>query len=428
VKVRPDGTVKVLDFGLSKVLETESDPIDISSSPTVTSPVLTESAVIMGTAAYMSPEQARGKHVDRRADIWAFGCVLYEMLTGTRAYKGSNIADVLAAILHIEPAWDALPVSTPPKVRDLLRRCLVKDAKRRLRDMGEARIALEETKEDHVDAGAAPHRLTSRWLAAGIGLALLAGTAAGTGIWLISRSDPRPVTRLSIVPPANAPLNGTDLAVSPDGRRIVYVSGNGTQLSVRSLDELTPDRIANLGSPRQPFISPDGEWIGFFDGMNALKKVPISGGPAVFVASLGGAAARGASWSTDGTIVFATDDPATGLWRVSENGGAPALLTKGERGDHTWPHVLPDGQAILFTQSVFQKDSPEIAMLDSVTGERRVLMPGSRAQYVPTGHLIYDASGTLRVIGFNLGRRAVVGISRPVLDQVPTLAAAAREL
>lgn len=212
------------------------------------------------------------------------------------------------------------------------------------------------------------------------------------------------------MPPTDAPLSGASLAISPDGRHIVYVSGNGTQLSVRAVDELAPGHITNLGSPSQPFISPNGQWIGFFDGLDALKKVPISGGPAVFVASLGGAAARGASWSSDGTIIFATDDPATGLWRVPENGGTPVLLTKPEQGDHVWPHVLPGGQAVLFTQFSYPAEAAEVAILDLTTGVRKVLMPGSHAQYVPSGHLVYGASGTLRAIGFDIGRREVVGI------------------
>ena len=191
----------------------------------------------------------------------------------------------------------------------------------------------------------------ARTLTLGLGLLFFTGLAVGAGVWLAMRPSAPQVSRLSIVPPPEAPLSEASLAMSPDGRRIVYVSNNGTQLSVRAIDELVPNHITNLGSPRQPFISPDGQWIGFFDGLNALKKVPITGGPAVFVASLGGAAPRGASWSSDGTIIFATDDPATGLWRVSETGSAPVLLTKREQGDHAWPHVLPGGQATVSRNS-----------------------------------------------------------------------------
>jgi eukaryotic-like serine/threonine-protein kinase len=272
IKLRSDGAVKVLDFGLSKVLDAASDPIDIAQSPTVTSPAVTQTGVILGTAAYMSPEQARGKQVDRRADVWAFGCVLYEMLAGVRAYKADSVADTIAAIVRGEPEWKGLPADVPPRLRVLLHRCLDKDPRRRLRDIGEARVALEDViaGDAEVVATSTPHVVTSmRTLALGVGVVLLTCVPTAAVVWLALRPEPPLVTRLSIVPPGDAPLIGSSIAISPDGRRIVYVSGNGTQLSIRSVDELAPNHITNLGSPISPFISPDGQWIGFFDGLNA---------------------------------------------------------------------------------------------------------------------------------------------------------------
>ena len=432
VKVTPEGKVKVLDFGLARALQDRAAMADLSHSPTITDE-MTRPGVVLGTAAYMSPEQAMGRAVDKQVDIWAFGCVLYECLAGKRAFQGDTITETMASILKTEPDWTFLPAEAPLFVRAVLRQCLQKDPRRRLRDIGDARIGIEEAVAGARDEGLAqaPSARASwrRMLAVALVSMLLAGLAAGLGVWNALRPNAPQVTRFTIVSASDAPLSGASpsLAISPDGTRVVYVSANGTQLSVRALDSLTPNHLTGLGSPTQPFFSPDGRWIGFFDGLNALKKVSATGGPAVTLCGLGGAAPRGATWGPDGTIIFATDDPATGLWRVSETGGTAELLTQPERGsmvvDHHWPHLLPGGRAVLFTIIQFaglSAAAPQLAVLDLGTRALKQLLPGRHPLYVPTGHLVYEASGALRAVGFDLGRLEVVGASVPVLEAVAT--------
>lgn len=429
IKVTPDGKVKILDFGLAKAFQAQPSTQDIANSPTITQ-AMTQPGLVMGTAAYMSPEQAKAKTVDKRTDIWAFGCVLFECLTGKLAFGGETVTETLAAVLTRDPAWDSLPAGTHWRIKDLLRRCLERNPAGRLRDIGDARLEIEEAASGaHDEAlGQAPpvHANRRRTLAIALGSMLIAGLAAGFAVWYALRPDAPRVTRFVIAPPSDAPLSGRSLAISPDGARIVYVSANGTQLSVRTLDALTPAHLTGLGSPTQPFFSPDGRWIGFFDGLNALKKVPATGGPAVTLCGLRGAAPRGATWCPDGTIIFATDDPATGLWRVSETGGEMELLTVPERGsmvvDHVWPHILPGGRAVLLTVDslVGLSAAPQLAVLELGTRVLRELLPGKHGLYAPTGHLIYEASGKLRAVGFNLGRLEVVGTPVPILETVTT--------
>jgi serine/threonine-protein kinase len=412
VKLGRDGIVKVLDFGLAKAREVASSAV-ARGAPTVAA-AHTELGMVLGTVGYMSPEQACGERVDKRADIWAFGCVLYELLTGSQAFRTNADAVVTA---H-EPRWEALPTDLAPSIRRLLMRCLERDPKRRLRDIGEARIAIED-----VMNGADTHaiRAASRWASsralAVVGAAMMSSAlAAGMLVWFVPRTPAEPVTRLALVPPPDAPLTDRHIAVSPDGRQLVYVSGSS--LAVRSFDEVTPRRIPNMGSPGYPFVSPDGRWIGFFDGLNALKKVPITGGPAVVLTGIGGAAGRGASWGSDGYIVYATDDPATGLWRVHEDGGTPELLTRREQGDHTWPHVLPGARAVIFSDYSYPGEDVTLSVLDLTSRMHKPLVPGSHAQYSATGHLVYGASGSLRVIGFDAARLETRGIAMPVIEEL----------
>jgi serine/threonine-protein kinase len=257
--------------------------------------------MILGTATYMSPEQARGQAVDKRADIWAFGCVLYEMLTGRTAFPGETISDTIAAILSREPEWKTLPGSTPEKIRDLLRRCLHKDPKRRLHDIADARIEIDEAltappAETPPVASLTIVRPTSqsRRIAAFAAVALVAASLAGIAVWLATRPIlPLPhVSRFTITPSSEAAITigGTDrdLAITLDGTRVVYVGANGSALFVRVLDQLEATRLTGLGAPHGPFLSPDGQWIGFGDGSTALKKVALNGGPAVTLAGTDG--------------------------------------------------------------------------------------------------------------------------------------------
>jgi serine/threonine-protein kinase len=447
IKVRRDGTVKVLDFGLAKALDSSPGVTDVSQSPTITSPAMTHMGVILGTAAYMSPEQAKGRAVDKRSDIWAFGCVLYEMLTGKRAFGGETVSETLADVLKSDPSWATLPSEIPSTLRNVLRRCLEKDPRQRVHDIADVRLALEgafETAPAETTAVAVPRlRVWQRpAVAAVIAVSLIA--TAGLAVWALMRpAASRPVW-LTVALPAGQTLSFTatdfdpGLAISADGTRIVFTNGGSPpQLYVRGLDQLESQPLKGLGWPVAPFMSPDGNWVGFFDGA-ILKKVTVRGGPAVTICDVGGAGgpgnagSRGASWGPDDTIVFATSDPAKGLLRVSAGGGEAEVLTtpdakKGEL-DHYWPEVLPGGRAVLFTivPTTGGIANARIAVLNLRTGEQKVLVPGgSYPRYVPTGHIVYGVAGTLRALAFDLDRLEVRSDPVPVLQRVVTNATGA---
>jgi serine/threonine-protein kinase len=434
IKGRPDGTVKVLDFGLAKAF----DPVASNVGNATMSPTLsmhaTQAGIILGTAAYMSPEQARGKSVDKRADIWAFGCVVFEMVTGRRAFDGDDVSTMLAAVLKTDPDWQLLPPDTPPGFRRLLVRCLDKDPKDRVQAMGDARIEIRDLLHGALETSAAkpialvhpPWRRAVPLVAA----ALITATVSGAIVWFAGRStvaQPR-VSRLHITPPSAAALSlntvGRDIAITPDGSRIVYLGANGTTLFVRPLDRLEPISLARGEALRDPFVSPDGQWVGFFDGPQTLKKVAITGGPAVPVAALD-ANERGATWAPDGTIIFATLSGTTGLRRINADGGEPAVLTRPDRergeANHFWPEVLPDGRGILYTITAAAGglDAASIAVLDVRSGRSTiVLRGGSGAQYAPSGQLVYEAAGTLRAVRFDVTHLSVVGPSGAIVPDV----------
>jgi serine/threonine-protein kinase len=446
VKVRPDGTVKVLDFGLAKALE----PIGMlspsaSMSPTITSPAMTLAGTILGTAAYMSPEQARGKPLDKRTDIWSFGCVLFEMLTGTRAFAGEDVSDTLAAVLRGEPEWSAIPPDVPAVVRTLIRRCLEKDRQQRIGDTSVVLFVLNEPTILGPTAigksSTMPKPTIWQRMALPVVAVLASAIVASFAVWFATRTSiVRPVvTRLLITPPRSAAPTITalsaigaarDIAITPDGKRVIYLGANGTALFVRALDQLDAIPLTGLGTPVSPFVSPDGQWIGFVDA-TMLKRVAITGGPPTPLAALG-AGFRGASWDLDGTIVFATTNTAVGLQRLPAGGGEPLELTRPDstRGeaDHLWPELLPGGHAVLFTITATTGglDQAQVAVLDLLTMKQTTLIPGgSDAHYVPSGHLVYGAAGALRAIGFDLGRLEVVGTSVPVVPQVVTTSSGA---
>ncbi len=453
IKVCEDGTVKVLDFGLAKLAAPDASggtvAASLSQSPTITSPAATLAGVILGTAAYMAPEQARGRTVDKRADIWAFAVVLFEMLTGRRAFDGDDISITLAFVMTKEPDWAALPSATPAGLQQLLRRCLEKDPKQRLRDIGDVRLAL--AKGFGAEPGAiqqlqrTPRQSWWRQLAfVGVPSLAIGAAAAGAGTWFATRPNTARVARFTVTPTGTAAMTAInldrELAITPDGTHVVYVGNNGTQLFVRALDQLEPTPLAGLDLPRGPFLSPDGQWIGFFDNAGAplsggglggaaviLKKVSIAGGPALPLWSFTGGQRAGATWGDDGTIIFATTDAASGLWRVSEAGGEATLLTKPNQdrgeGDHLWPEFLPGGRAVLFTLTPTTGgiETAKVAVLDLKTGTQKILVSGgSHAHYVASGHLVYGVTGTLRAVAFDLNRLEVTGTPVPVLPQVVT--------
>ena len=434
VKVRPDGTVKVLDFGLAKAMEPAGSAPNVSQSPTITTPaMMTRAGVILGTAAYMAPEQAKGKPVDKRADIWAFGAVLFEMLTGTRAFGGADVADTLAAILRADPDWNALPAEVGFPVRTLLRGCLEKDPRRRIADISTALFVLRHqaigTAADGPAQAGHSVRGGVRRLALFTTAALLLGIAvAGASVWWLTRPVPPSVVRSTLITSGSTALvlslSGPDVAITPDGARVVYRGDN--QLLVRALDQLEPTVLSGLGSPGGVFTSPDGQWVGFFDSFSLLKKVAITGGPPQTVCAIQGIPA-GATWRADGTIIFATNAPATGLQRVSAAGGEPIVLTTPDRergeADHLLPEFLPGGEAVLFTITSVTGgiETAQVAVLDLRTRTSKVLFRGgTHARYVPSGHLVYGVTGALRAVAFDLGRLEVVGTPAPVLEGVVT--------
>ena len=433
IKVKDDGTVKVLDFGLAKALQPDagSDP---SESPTISlTAAATQMGMVIGTAAYMAPEQAKGKAIDKRADVWAFGAVLYEMLTGTRVFAGGDVSDTLAYVLTKEIDWTTLPATMPTALRHLLRRCLERDPKRRLRDIGDAWLELEDPRVTEATqppaAGATPHlRVWQRPL---VIVLIVAGIAAlsSVAVWTLRRPAPRAVARTTISIPATQALafaTETSIAITPDGSHVIYRAtvDNQSALFVRPMEALEATRLPGLSGPlRAPFISPDGGWVGFF-GSRTIEKVTIRGGPPIAICELPGGTSRGASWGPDDTIVFATSNPETGLWRVSAGGGEPEQLTipNAEQGefDHVAPYFLPSGDAVLFAiTSAGGPDTAQIALLSLDTGQVEVLIPGgSGPRYVASGHIVYAAAGTLRAVGFDLDRREVTSDPFPVLDDV----------
>ena len=438
IKLRPDGTVKVLDFGLAK-LTTPTSPAgsaaSVSLSPTITSPaMMTGVGVLLGTAAYMSPEQAKGREADKRSDIWAFGAVLYEMLTGRRAFEGEDLSDTFVNVLKGDPDWSALPLEIPPSLRTLLQSCLTKDRRHRVADISTALFVLEKgasfaLSPGTVSAAPLPRRPLWRRVAALGGVVLVVATVATTLTWFATRPMPPSVVRVAVTTSGTTALalSGADrnVAITPDGSRVVYRGIN--QLLVRALNQLEPDVLSGLGAAGGVFISPDGRWVGFFDGSTTLKKVAITGGSPVTITPVDGLP-RGATWAPDDTIIFATTSPATGLQRVSAAGGEPAVLTKPDRergdSDHLWPELLPGGESVLFTIAPAfnaRAENAQIAVLDLQTGTSKVLIRGgSHAHYVPTGHLVYGVEGTLRAVAFDLERLEVVGTPATVLEGVAT--------
>jgi serine/threonine protein kinase/Tol biopolymer transport system component len=420
VKVRSDGTVKVLDFGLARAL----DPMMSSStgspatSPTVTSPAMTAAGMILGTAAYMSPEQAKGRPVDRRADIWAFGCVLYEMLTGRRAFAGDDVTDTLAAILRAEPDWTALPRDLPPNLRRLLLRCLQKDPARRLRDMGDVQLELADDAEIATPAASATSVPVRRaawrerliWLSA----VALASVATGLGVWALRPAPPEFETKLDLVTPRLDNF-GFSFALSPNGRYLAFAAEDAGQRMIwlRPLDQTTARPLDGTRGGRNPFWSPDSRSIGFIaDGR--LKRLDLSGGAPRDLGA--GNSDSGASWGPEG-ILLGTNK---GVMRIAESGGERVPVTTladGATGHHQ-PQFLPDGRRFLFFAN-----GPEnvrgvyLAALDDPQGIR---LTGADAvgSYLAPGWLLYVQGGSLLARRIDLDRRALVGDVVPVADQI----------
>jgi serine/threonine-protein kinase len=431
VKVTPDDQVKVLDFGLAKITSNETPSDDLSHSPTMVQG--TQAGMILGTAAYMSPEQAKGKAVDKRSDIWAFGCVLFEMLSGRQTFSGETLTDTLAAVVRAEPDWDALPAATPDLVRRLLHRCLTKDLKQRLRDIGEARIQVEEYLADprkgastsqSAQATQPAPKTWARWVSVSLAIALV------ISLFLLLRTpktDTRPIARYDIQAPNNTILSLSrwpTMALSPDGSTLAFAAfADGvSRLYFRKRDDPEVKVVAGTEGAANPVFSPNGNSLAFVSDFT-LKKVSFDG-PVVSLIKVSDS--RGVTWVDDETLVYAPES-AAGLFQISSSGGAPRPITmvdskKNER-THRWPQALPGGKAVLFTVGVFNKpddyDGADIEAVVLATGERRlILQSASMARYVPTGHLIFAREGILYAVGFDPGSLTTHGKPMAVLPGV----------
>ena len=438
VKVTPEGKVKILDFGLAKAFEAEPPVTDISQSPTLTEE-MTRAGVILGTAAYMSPEQARGEEVDKRADIFAFGAVLYELLTGKKTFDGKTVTDTLAKVLEGVPDWKALPANTPWRVQELLRRSLTKDAHDRLRDIANVRVEIKLALDE--PATASPIELTGaaqpvqqRWTAAVAGV--VGAVIAGLVVWFLVQPSPPGQTLNKFVitpsPPAIlANVDGSEIAISPDGRHLVYLASGEDGLNhlySRSLDDFVDRTIPGTANASSGiFFSPDGESLGFF-ATGQLKTISLAGGSPVTICNAS-ATGRAGGWFEETIFFSGITESGQGLYRVPAAGGEPELLAapNSDEGEasYRYSQVLPGGEIILFSIDLVGGDV-QIAALSLETAEQKPVLGNARqAYYLPSGHLIYEQgrTGNLMAANFDPVGVEVTGDSVSVVQgvrQTPT--------
>ena len=431
IKVRPDGTVKVLDFGLAKALDPMPDAsgASIENSPTFTSPAMTQMGMIVGTAAYMAPEQAKGRAIDRRADVWAFGVVLLEMLTGARTFHGDDVTEVLASVLKDAPSLEALPADTPPSIRRLLRRCLQKDPVKRLDSMSAARLEIDDAVAEpdraavvHAVEAAPPlWRRAAPWTLAALAIVI----AAGMG--LASARSASPAAPLHVSTQAGFVGAFEDdlrpaLAISPDGGTLVFAAADrAAGLQIRRLDQLTATPLPGTESGSGPFFSPDGQWIGYFV-RGRMFKVPANGGAPVALADA--QAGRGGTWGEDNVITYSpVAAPGGVLLRLPATGGTPVPLGAMTDGHVTqrWPQALPGNRAILYTGATTVDNFDDACLVVQTLDDAppRVLQcGGSFWTYVASGHVMYVHAGTVFAAPFDLRSLTVTGVGIPVLEGV----------
>ena len=416
IKITPQGKVKLLDFGLARIFEDESEDLDSSNSPTLVS--ATAGGVILGTAAYMSPEQARGQKADKQSDVWAFGCVLYEMLTGQQIFRGQTVTDILSGIIRSEPDWSALPQSTPVFVRSLLRRCLRKERSRRLRDIADARIEIEEAgtpaerEPDRAKPQEKARRVSVTWFAAVLAIALVLGAAlVVVSLFYFNRTAP-PEIRVEVNTPSTSdPLS---FAISPDGRRLVFsASSEGkSQLWVRPLDSVAAQPLAGTDGASYPFWSPDTASVGFFAD-DKLKRIDIVGGAPQVLANA--VAPWGGSWNRDGTILFAPAG-AGPLLKVPATGGEPVAVTQLEAGQaaHKFPQFLPDGRHFIY----FIQGAGQGVYAGSLDGgpSKKLVNADAAAVVFPSGFLLMARQTTLFAQAFDFKRQELSGNPFPVAE------------
>ncbi len=424
IKITPDGNIKVLDFGLAKAFAEDPEEVNLSHSPTL-SAAATQQGVILGTAAYMSPEQAKGKSIDKRTDIWAFGCVLYEMLTGEAAFQGEDVTEILAAVVKLDANMNLLPANVHPRVREVLSRCLQKDLKNRYRDIGEAQFEIKQVLADPSGvfvqpAAAAKPRKKIRfglpWIAAAL---VLGAIAAGLAVWYLRPSEPRQLMRFEHYLPEgqqfNIVMESPALAISPDGKQIVYSTPEG--LYLRSVEELTAQPIVGAeDNALEPFFSPDGKWIAYFSVADRqLKKIPVNGGSPVKICDVN--IITGASWHKDDEIVYGESNQ--GIMRVSANGGTAEIIVKMESGILAFPQILPDGKSVLY-MALDQSNQYRTFVQPLESGNPKELIAGGWASYLPTGHIAYVPinSSTLTAVPFDLDTLEITDGPVQMVDNV----------
>jgi len=423
VKITPEGRVKVLDFGLAKIFSDEAANVSVSQSPTLISAASTP-GIILGTAAYMSPEQARGTTVDKRTDIWAYGCVLYEMLAGQPAFSGSDVADILAAVLRAQPQWSALPPDLGARVRESVERCLQKNPLERWRDIGDVGLQIRSALADNggrlgqaVGAGRSSRSVHTTLLAVAFTFCLTLILVAGVA-WLVwPRGQVSSPVRLEVsLPPDVRPA---EMALSPDGRRLAFVA-NG-RMYTRALDEAQVRSVPGTeGAIDGGFFSPDGQWLAFFTN-DQLKKVALNGGAAISLANVSDGLSG--TWAPGDRIFFGVAGP-SGLFQLSAGGGMPESAAKLESyQDLDYPEVLPGGEWLLFSAQRNSAVSIQFDILAQslVTGERKVVLKGGKfARYSSTGHLIYEQLGSLYAVTFDAVKVSVTGPPTPLGEHVAT--------
>ena len=428
IKVTPDGNVKVLDFGLAKALETPHAASTLSLSPTITSPAMTGIGVLLGTASYMAPEQARGKTVDKRADIWAFGCVVYEMLTARRAFSGEDATETIATIVKNDADWTLLPTDTSPVVVTCLKRCLQKDPKQRVHDAGDVRLALDGAFAVGVTAlPTKKGRDTRLWRVAATALLLTTLALAAIIVYLLRSTSSPAVVRFVVSPPektafsVSGPTGGSVAfnsgTISPDGRRLVFSlqdAAGKVMLWVRPIDSLAAQPLPGTDDPTLPFWSPDSRFVGFF-ASGKLKKIDVTGGPPLTLCDA--PVARGGAWTRDDVIVFAPTNSGP-LYRVSAAGGEPTAVTKLQSGQafHRSPSFLPDGRHFVFRAQgasagifVGSLDSEETKSLQSAD---------TQGVYAPPGYLLFVRQGTLLAQSFDASKLQLAGEPFPIAERV----------
>jgi eukaryotic-like serine/threonine-protein kinase len=435
IKLRPDGAVKVLDFGLAKALAPAQDPASAlhrSLSPTITSPaMLTGAGIVLGTAAYMAPEQAKGREADKRSDIWAFGCVLYEMLTGRRPFDGEDMTDVLGAVVRLEPSWESLPSDVPAPVRTLLRQCLVKDRRQRVGDIAAVLFVLNHQASLAPAGTAAPRSNRVAWLVAALSAVALIATAVVALRMPRAAAPASDPVQFTIAPPENTIFGGpaaggtgaiAQLAVSPDGRNIVFVAGaqREFQLWLRPVASADARPIQGTEGAAFPFWSHDSRFIAFFAG-GKLKKVAIAGGPPIVVADA--ADGGGGSWNRDNVILFGS--VRSGVSRVPSAGGVPAAVTTLADGEtaHRWPYFLPDGKHFFYTGvtgaccPAARPGTIKIGSLDQGEAAVSLLQADSSATY-GSNHVLFARDQTLMAQAFDPDTRQLAGDAVPVTERI----------